>query len=131
MDLKKIKQYADIVKQEDAGLDRRIIAKVVGVTFEGRQEILAKISDDTLVRLERDRRNKYDYYAVKVMAKTGDGWEQAGFLPRTMSPLVARSLDQGVKLSASVFRVLGGFELDDEGGGTAHIGLEIRITPER
>jgi hypothetical protein len=130
MDTKRIKQYAEKVRQDSLGLNRRVVARVVGVTFEGRQEVLAEMDSKTPVRLERDRRNKYDFHAVKVMACLNGKWVQAGFIPRRMSSLISRSLDNGVALSAKVHRLTGGFycEVKEE---MANHGLEIAVVPER
>ena len=127
MDLNKLKKYADNVRSEDNGLDRKIIAKLVGVSFEGRQDILAEVGKKTLVKLERDRRNEYDFHAVRVLAEVEGEWEQAGFIPRTMSPLIAKSLDKGVPLSVKVHRVLGG--MANSSGEKLNYGLEININP--
>jgi hypothetical protein len=130
MDYNNLRNYADRVKSEDNGLDRRIIARLAGVTFEGRQKLLAKMNRNTPVRLERDRRNEYDFYAVQVMAKLKNKWHHVGFIPRTMSKLIAKGLDKGNLLSAEVHRVTGGMT-DDYSGEQLNYGLEIRITPER
>ena len=74
MDYNNLRNYAEHVRSEDNGLDRRIIARLAGVTFEGRQKMLAKMDNRTPVRLERDRRNEYDFHAVKVMAKIKNRW---------------------------------------------------------
>lgn len=129
MDKQQLKNYAQRVKEETSGLDRRIRARVAGVTFEGRQEHLAKLSEDTEVRLERDRRNPYDFHAVKVMAHLGE-WIHVGFIPRPMSRLIANSLDAGEGLNATVARIKGGFESEYTGEQLSY-GLEIDIIPER
>lgn len=129
MNTNKLKHYADRIKQEARGLDRVIIARLAGVTFEGRQEYLAKMSSTTEVRLERDRRNQYDFNAVKIMAyfKKDDLWEHVGFIPSTMSKLIATSLDNGVELSTVVHRVTGG--MVTESGDQLNFGLEVKILP--
>lgn len=126
MDTKRLKNYAARVRLEDNGLNRRVIARVVGVTFEGRQGVLARIKKSTPVRLERDRRNEYDFYAVRVMVQLDGGWLQAGFAPRQMSKLLSKSLDGGANLFAAVHRLTGGdrCEFTDE---TYNYGLEITI----
>ena len=131
MDVNRLKGYAARVKKEAQGLDRSILARVAGVTFEGRQEVLAKVTPETELMLERDRRNEYDFYAVKVMAYIEDTatWEQAGFVPRPMSRVVSNAMDKGQKFCATVHRLKGGYECEHTGEFLNH-GLEIRITPE-
>ena len=130
MNMDKPKQYASQVKRDVRGLDREVLARVAGVTFEGRQEYLAAMGTQTEIKLERDRRNPYDFNAVKVLADLGgaEGWVHVGFIPSTMSKLVAKSVDNGVKLSATVHRLSGGM-VDVETGNNLNFGLEIKITP--
>lgn len=129
MDLNKLKAYAKKVKQEAKGLDRTIIARTTGVSFEGRQELVARLKKSTPMKLERDRRNEYDFYAVKVLAYLDNEWQQVAFIPAKMSPLISRSLDNGTELDVEVHRITGGFT-KEETGESAHYGLEVRITPK-
>lgn len=120
--------YAAKLKEAAELKQRRIIARVAGVTFEGRQELLKQVKDDTPIRLERDRRNEYDFYAVKVMAELNQVWEHVGFLPATMSKRVAKSLDDGLRLDAGVHKVKGGFEVErDDSVEELNYGLDIFI----
>ena len=125
----KLRHYASRVKTDARGLDRTIIARIAGVTFEGRQELLAKMYESTEVRLERDRRNPYDFNAVKVLAYIyNEGvWEHVGFIPSTMSKLISKSLDNGVELTATVHRITGGMVTDS--GDQLNFGLEIKMSP--
>lgn len=129
MDRRKLKHYAARVKLESGGLDRKIIAKVAGVTFEGRQDIIAQIKKDTPVRLVRDRRNEYDFYAVEVHVDLGDGWQQAGFIPNPMCRMIAQTLDKGLHLSAAIHRVTGGM-VSEFTGENLNYGLEVTVFPE-
>ena len=128
MNKDKLKHYASQVKRDALGLDREVLARVAGVTFEGRQDHLAVMGPGTGVKLERDRRNPYDFNAVKVLAHLGSDWVHVGFIPSTMSKLVSKSLDNGVKLSAAVHRLSGGM-VDAQTGNNLNFGLEIKITP--
>ena len=130
MNKDKLKHYASQVRRDALGLDREVLARVAGVTFEGRQEYLAAMGPRTEIKLERDRRNPYEFIAVKVLADLGgtEGWVHVGFIPSTMSKLVSKSVDNGVKLSATVHRLSGGM-VDAQTGNNLNFGLEIRITP--
>jgi len=129
MDVNRFKRYANQVKKDAEGLDRRLIARVSGVTFEGRQAFLARVGKSTEVKLERDRRNEHDFYAVKVLALLDSEWIHVGFVPRPMCKMVSRSIDSGVALACSVHRRSGGME--DDYGDQLNYGLEINIIPER
>jgi hypothetical protein len=128
MNKNRLKHYASKVKSDARGLDRTIIARIAGVTFEGRQAHLEKMDLGTKVRLQRDRRNKYDFYAVAVMAEIGGAWEHVGFIPGAMSKLISRSLDNGVDLVAVAHRRTGGM-VNEQTGENLNYGLEIKITP--
>jgi hypothetical protein len=120
------KAFADkIVSQADV-LDRDLIAKVAGVTFDGRQELLSRLTKESAVSLERDRRNPHDFYAIKVLALIDDSWYHVGFLPRKMAKLVSTSLDKGIDFVSFVHRITGGVysEYKKE---NLNYGLEVKI----
>ena len=119
------KNYAEAVKLQRRTLpSKTVIARVAGVSFEGRQELLAQMSELTGVKLERERRNVHDPYAVRVLADFGGIWRHVGYIPGKMSAKIARLLDNGVALTVAVHRVTGGFF---RGGEQAHYGLEISL----
>ena len=125
----RLKHYAAKVKSADVGLQRNLIARLAGVTFDSRQQFIEQVSNDTPIRLERDRRNKFDFHAVGVWANIApDTWVHVGFIPRAMSKLISRSLDNGIELSAVVHRRTGGM-LNEETNEVLNYGLEIRMSP--
>jgi hypothetical protein len=63
------------------------LTTVAGVTFDGRQRVVARCSVGETLTLVRDPKNKYDKGAIKVMRSNG---EQVGFVPASVS----RSGDQ-------------------------------------
>ena len=129
MDKRKLKHYAAKVKLENGGLDRRIVARVAGVTFDNRQDVVAAVKKETPVRLVRDRRNEHDFYAVEVHVELDGEWKQAGFIPNPMCRLVSHTIDNGVQLAASVHRVTGGM-VSEFTGENLNYGLEINVVPE-
>lgn len=119
------KNYAEAVKLQQRGLPQKnVVVRVAGVSFDGRQVLLAQMSPKTKVKLERERRNAYDPSAVKVLAELEGFWRHVGYVPGKMSAKVARLLDSGVELAAKVHRVTGGFA---KGSEQAHYGLEISL----
>jgi hypothetical protein len=126
MDYKKIKNYINDMKPVAPLLDKKIVAKVTGVTFDGRQDNLALITKDTSIKLERDRRNSYDFYAVKVMGLVGEEWKDLGFLPAKMSSKYSHFLDKNYTLKASIHRISGG-PSKREGESDLFYGIEIII----
>ena len=61
---------------------RVITTKVVGVTFEGRQEVVARLQRGDRVWLDREPTNPYDSNAITVCRENG---EQIGYLNRGLS----------------------------------------------
>ena len=130
MDMNALKNYAHGITSPDEYLNRKLVAKVTGVSFEGRQELLACMTKETEVSLERDRRNEYDQFAVKVMAVIDDEEVQVGFVPKLMAKKVAIHLDNGgAKMVCSVSKLSGGGTNSDT-GEAFNRGLEIIICPE-
>ena len=65
-------------KTPDIRMHGRIITtKVVGVSFEGRQEVVAKLQMGDRIWLEREPFNPYDVNAIRVTRNNG---EQIGYL---------------------------------------------------
>jgi single-stranded-DNA-specific exonuclease len=89
-------------------LPRTIVTRVVGVTYEGRQRIVALLKVGDTVFLVRDQNNQYDPNAIKVVR--GDN-QQFGFVNRDLAVKLAPILDQceGV-LRASIAAVTGGYD---------------------
>jgi single-stranded-DNA-specific exonuclease len=83
--------------------------KLAGVSFEGRQDVVAKLQPDTPLRLVRQPDNEFDPNAIAVLAPTG---EQVGFLNRRLASVLSPALDAGARWDVSVTGVTGG---DDAG----------------
>lgn len=135
LDLKKLHKYANTIKSQQSGLGRDLQAYVVGVTFDGRQERIKRLAEGkarfTPVKIERERTNPHDFYAVRVVAEIEDGsWEQVGYLPRQMAKLVCSSLDNGINIDAKITRIKGGFYAEDKQEELSW-GLEVRLFPEQ
>jgi len=105
----KLKVYKTIMKNASIPLfDGVMVCKLTGVTYDNRQSYLEKVEETTKLRLERDRRNDYDFHAVKVMAEISGQWEDVGFVPSKVNKIIAQALDSGVKLRAKVWKLTGG-----------------------
>jgi single-stranded-DNA-specific exonuclease len=68
----------------------RIVTKIVGVTFDGRQSIIAHLSIGESIRLQREPTNPYDNNAICV--ETLNGW-QIGYLNRHLAATLAPFFD--------------------------------------
>jgi hypothetical protein len=67
-----------------------MITKVVGVTFEGRQEVVAKLQVGEDIQLWREPTNPYDENAIRVERLVG---EQIGFINRFLAVDLAPIFD--------------------------------------
>lgn len=117
----RIRNYKDtLVGSEHSLFNGLMVAKVSGVTFDGRQKNLAAVKDDTPLRLSRDRHNKFDFHAVLVQAHIDEEWKDVGFVPSNINKQIAETLDAGIQLKAKVWKKTGG---DND----FHHGLSITI----
>jgi len=83
--------------------------KLAGVTFEGRQETVARLTPGTPLRIERQPDNPYDPAACALFDPFGD---QVGFFNRRLASALAPVIDAGVEYDVEVSDVTGG----EEGG---------------
>jgi single-stranded-DNA-specific exonuclease len=90
--------------------------KVVGVSFEGRQDVVAALRPGEAVELRRDPENIHDPNAIGVWF----GALQLGFLKRAIAARVAPNFDSGERYAAEVTAVTG--------GGTRSFGINIYVT---
>jgi single-stranded-DNA-specific exonuclease len=88
-------------------ITRSTETRVVGVTFENRQAVVALLTEGERVSLIRDPDNPFDPNAVKVVR-----WDQKqiGFLDRELAKIMAPRMDRyGGTFKATVSRITGGY----------------------
>jgi single-stranded-DNA-specific exonuclease len=93
--------------------------KVVGVTFEGRQDVVGGVRAGAALELRRDPGNAYDPNAIGVWF----GALQLGFLKREIALRIAPNIDGGERYTAEVTAVTG--------GGTRSVGINVYVTRMR
>jgi single-stranded-DNA-specific exonuclease len=86
--------------------------KLAGVTFEGRQDAIARLAPDAPLRLERQPDNKYDANACALFDSFGD---QIGFFNRRLAAALAPFVDAGVEYDVNVTDVTGGSQGESYG----------------
>lgn len=96
-----------------------LFTKVAGVTFEGRQEVVAQLSVGEEVLLRRQPDNPADPHAVQVVRKDG---AVVGYLSSPLAGRVAPQLDRGARYRATVVAVTG--------GGEKNLGANLRLEQE-
>lgn len=68
----------------------RICTKVAGVTFDGRQSVIARLNIGEEILLKREPTNSYDPNAISVECQ--NGW-QIGYLNRYLAAMLAPFFD--------------------------------------
>jgi single-stranded-DNA-specific exonuclease len=93
--------------------------KIVGVSFEGRQNSIAGLVPGHALELERQPSNAYDANAIAVRF----GALQLGFLRKEIARRLAPNIDGGDAYVATVASVTG--------GGDLHIGVNLHVRRRR
>jgi hypothetical protein len=96
--------------------------KVRGVTFEGRQEIIAKMIGDEPARIVAEPTNLYDANALAIHVATKDGVKHIGYVPKENAAKFAPYLD-GEPLTGYVIAITGGFLKAD--GSVVSYGVDV------
>ena len=101
-----------------------INTRVAGVTFEGRQALIAQLSTSDPCRIVPEPTNAYDKNALAVhVAHDGQVWH-IGFVPRDIAAEIAPYLE-GEAVMCEIAEITGGFETRD--GDTASLGVRLMI----
>ena len=111
---------------------RRFEVAVVGVTFEGRQEVLAELHSlqegETALngQLVREPGNRFDANAVAVEAES----RQIGYIPKALAAKLAARIDAGESISVAGVRIAKG-EKDGRIIYSARIDVEIQTETKK
>lgn len=87
--------------------------KVVGVSFEGRQNHLDKIDSRTPISLSREPNNPYDKSAIAVVR--ADNGVKLGYISKKYNTPLAKLLDKGTELKARIKRTVSALNTDMSG----------------
>ena len=86
----------------------KIETKVVGVTFEGRQAVVAQLTAGESVLLRREPSNPYDPNAIRVERRNG---QQIGYIDRHLAANLAPEFDKnGDSVPATINEITGGYD---------------------
>jgi single-stranded-DNA-specific exonuclease len=86
--------------------------KLAGVSFEGRQDVVACLQPGTVLRLVRQPENAFDPNAVAALDPAGD---QVGFFNRRLAAALAPELDSGAAYEVTVTDITGGEDGESRG----------------
>lgn len=113
--------------------ENRIMCKVAGVTFEGRQEIIGMMHGNEIVMLIPEPENKFDPNAIAVWVafppESGHEKAQIGYLPREFAALVAPMIE-GERIQCKVDEISGGFEMWNGDHANYGVVLDIELPTE-
>ena len=97
-----------------------IDTRVVGVTYDNRQAIVAQLRAGEQLQLCRDPHNPYDSNAVKVVRSNG---QQVGFISQSLAAQIAPIMDRySQSVTAIVTAIVGGKYSGD------FLGVRIRFS---
>lgn len=94
-------------------------SKLVGVTFEGRQEVISVLTGNEPLRVRREADNKFDDKAVAVDVMFGEDWAPIGYIAKDKNKDISQALDAG----ESVYIATGGIT----GGNGKSYGVNIKL----
>jgi len=117
------KDETPVTQTQAAPLAQEYTLRVVGVTFDGRQAVVAKLTPSEPVVLKREPTNPYDRNAIMVVRLTG---EQIGYIDRFTAARIAPRLDRlGGSVNGAVTRISGMSYPRGSLGVQIHFGLPI------
>jgi hypothetical protein len=111
---------------------RRFEVAVVGVTFEGRQDLLAELYSmqeegiELTGRLKREKENRYDSNAIAVEVEA----MQVGYIPKALAARLAVHIDAGEFIGVASVRIIRG-EKDGRTVYGARIDVEMQAENEK
>ena len=84
-----------------------MLTKVTGVTFSNedgtsRTRIIASMTDNDEIILERDPYNQYDSNAIKVCVKKDGRVQQIGFIEKMLASKLSPKMRRGAKFDVSI-----------------------------
>jgi hypothetical protein len=103
--------------------------RVAGVPYENRQELVAKMTTETPLRLVREPDNIYDENAIAVHALIEEQWCQIGYLHRWQASRLAPLLDRGEQVDVEIRSIEKEF-VEDWQGDVLHewMGVKIKLS---
>ena len=77
---------------------KNVKLKVVGVTFEGRQEIIKQLCHMDNITIRREPTNRFDTNAIAVFTEKG----QIGYIGKDYATILAPMMDAGTQFEARI-----------------------------
>ena len=103
--------------------------RAAGTTFENRQERLNFLRqfkpEDLTVTLEREPENRFDRNAIRIVVHILPISRRTviGYVPKGLARELSRVLDMGVKVRASLMKIIGGYGYKESLGALVNIAV--------
>lgn len=103
--------------------------RAAGTTFENRQERLDFLRqfkpEDLTVTLEREPENRFDRNAIRIVVHILPISRRTviGYVPKGLARELSRVLDMGVKVRASLMKIIGGYGYKESLGALVNIAV--------
>lgn len=103
---------------------KSVVFSVRGVTFEGRQETLARMLGNEPIKIVPEPDNQYDPNALAVYVAFSGDVLQVGYVPKERAAEIALLLE-GESIVGEVSQITGGFV--KQNGDLASYGLQVVV----
>lgn len=110
---------AEAAAQEFEANSVKYNSKLVGVTFEGRQEVIALLAGDEPLRTRREPENEYDPNAVAVDVLIAETWQPIGYIAKDKNKDICAAMDAGNEIIIGIASLTG--------GGSKSFGVNIAL----
>lgn len=90
------------------GFKINYFTKAAGTTFDGRQDIIAKLEPNSKLKLRREADNQYDDKAIAIDALVGGKWVCIGYIAKEKNETLSKELDSGTKAAVTLKDITGG-----------------------
>lgn len=103
--------------------------RAAGTTFENRQERLQFLKqfrlNDLTVTLEREPYNQFDSNAIRIVVhiKSISRRTVIGYVPKGLAGELARVIDKGIPVNASLIQIIGGYSYKETYGALVSINI--------
>lgn len=95
-------------------------SKIVGVTFEGRQDVIKVLEGSEPLRVRREQDNQYDANAVAVDVMFGEEWAPIGYIAKDKNQHIANLLDANKDVNIAIASITG--------GGSKSYGVNVTVS---
>lgn len=103
--------------------------KITGVSFEGRQEIVAMLKGDEPLQVRREADNKFDPQAVAVDVEIAETWHPIGYIAKDKNKDISAALDADHAVTITMAGLTGGTM--DSNGKPKTRGVNIALIYEK